>query len=510
MAYISTKHRIENRCHVIIPDPHSHPQHDNRRADYAGCFIRDTKPDTVIVLGDTADMPSLCVAANTPVTKADLTECRADELLIGDKVLGFYKGSKYWHLTTGEVTNNLLFTTAGYSVETSHGTIEVAAGHQFLASPEDAPDRFIPVEKLKAGVHKIRYTYEPIPADTLLESERGYLQGFLDGEGYFGNGRLTWSQNDGPVADHVLSLVEKLGVTVSFYHEARRPKLKHYYVKGSSYESIKVLAYVRPIRLLPKLLEFIPDRAVMSWCEHTDATVLAVRQLNTPIQVVGLETTCSTYVSAGLLSHNCSYDRGTKAFQGRTYKADVEAHYDFQERLWAPSRQAKKRLPRRVTLIGNHEQRIDRAIQIQPELEGVISYNDLNLNRWYTDVVHYDGATPGSIEIDGVTYAHYLVSGISGRPIYGEHHGYSLLAKNHSSCTVGHSHTLDYCIRTRADGSKIMGLSAGVFVDYRPSFAGSATNLWNSCVIKKTFIKPGVYDIEIVSLEKLRKEYGNA
>lgn len=206
----------------------------------------------------------------------------------------------------------------------------------------------------------------------------------------------------------------------------------------------------------------------------------------------------------------CSYDRGTKAFQGRTYKADVEAHYDFQERLWAPSRQAKKRLPRRVTLIGNHEQRIDRAIQIQPELEGVISYNDLNLNRWYTDVVHYDGATPGSIEIDGVTYAHYLVSGISGRPIYGEHHGYSLLAKNHSSCTVGHSHTLDYCIRTRADGSKIMGLSAGVFVDYRPSFAGSATNLWNSCVIKKTFIKPGVYDIEIVSLEKLRKEYGNA
>lgn len=516
MSVIRVKRKVESvkfkegTVHVVLPDPHSHPQHDNRRADYAGCFIRDTKPDTVIVLGDTADMPSLCVERSTPITKADLTTCRADELLIGDSVLGFYKGDKYWHLTAGTVTNNLLFKAVGYLVRTTHGDVKVAAGHQFLASPKDAPDRFISVEKLRPGVHTIRYTYSPLNADTLSEEERGYLKGFLDGEGYFGDGRLTWSQNDGPIADYVKQLMQRLDVPVRYYEESSRPRLKHYYIQGSSYNSMKVLAYIRPIRLLPKLLESIEGRSVMSWCDHTDALVLSVEPIEESVDVVGLETTCSTYVSSGLLSHNCSYDRGTKAFQGRTYKADVEAHYDFQERLWAPSRQAKKRMPRRVTLIGNHEQRIDRAIQIQPELEGVISYKDLNLDRWYTDVVHYDGATPGSIEIDGVTYAHYLVSGISGRPIYGEHHGYSLLAKNHSSCTVGHSHTLDYCIRTRADGSKIMGLSAGVFVDYRPSFAGSASNLWNSCVIKKTFIKPGVYDIEVVSLEKLRKEYGNA
>lgn len=203
----------------------------------------------------------------------------------------------------------------------------------------------------------------------------------------------------------------------------------------------------------------------------------------------------------------CSHNRGTKSFQGRTYAAGIAAHNEFQDRLWSTVKEAKKRLPRRVTLIGNHEQRIDRAIQVQPELEGVVSYGDLQLDHWYNDVVHYEGATPGSIEIDGVTYAHYLVSGISGRPISGEHHAHSLLTKHHSSCTVGHSHVLDYCIRTRADGSKIMGLSAGVFVDFRPSFAGSANNLWNSCLIKKTFIQPGMYDLEVVSLDRLRKEY---
>lgn len=205
----------------------------------------------------------------------------------------------------------------------------------------------------------------------------------------------------------------------------------------------------------------------------------------------------------------CSYDRGRKSFQGRTYKADIEAHHDFQEKLWSTVKAAKKRLPYRVALIGNHEERINRAIELQPELEGVISYADLSLDSWYDDVVHYEGSTPGSVEIDGVTYAHYLVSGISGRPVSGEHPGYSLLAKQHSSCTVGHSHLLDICSRTRADGRKIIGLSAGAFVDYRPSFAGQSVKLWWSGLIKKTFLAPGVYDIEAVSIDRLKKEYGS-
>lgn len=205
----------------------------------------------------------------------------------------------------------------------------------------------------------------------------------------------------------------------------------------------------------------------------------------------------------------CSYDRGTKSFHGRTYKADIDAHADFQERLWHKVRAAKKRLPRRVTLIGNHEQRIHRAIQVQPELEGVISYGDLDLHRWYTDVVHYDGATPGSIEIDGVTYGHYLVSGVAGRPLSGEHHAYSLLTKHYSSATVGHSHLFDYCVRTRADKDKLMGLVAGCYVDYTASFAGAAQGLWSAGIAVKTFIAPGSYDLQWISIDRLKKEYGS-
>jgi hypothetical protein len=208
------------------------------------------------------------------------------------------------------------------------------------------------------------------------------------------------------------------------------------------------------------------------------------------------------------MSSLCTYDRGKKSFQGRTYKADILAHSDFQDRLWSTVRSAKKRMPHRITLIGNHEQRIERAIEVQPELEGQISYADLELDHWYDTVVPYTGSTPGTIDCDGVTYAHYLVSGIAGRPISGEHHAYSILSKKFASCTVGHSHLLDYCVRTQVDGRRLQGLVAGCYQEHDSAFAGEANKLWWRGVIIKRNVEDGTYDPQFVSLDTLRKEYG--
>lgn len=203
-----------------------------------------------------------------------------------------------------------------------------------------------------------------------------------------------------------------------------------------------------------------------------------------------------------------SYDKGKRSFQGRTYQADINAHLDFQDKLWSTVRQSKKKLPQRYTLHGNHEQRIDRAIEVQPELDGVISYSDLELDNWYDVVVPYQGSTPGQISIDGITYAHYIVAGISGRPIGGEHHAHSLLAKNHSSCIVAHSHLFDYCQRTRADGQKIIGVVAGCYIDYDMDFAGNACRLWDSGVLILDNVSNGTFDIQRVSLDTIEKCYG--
>jgi hypothetical protein len=203
-----------------------------------------------------------------------------------------------------------------------------------------------------------------------------------------------------------------------------------------------------------------------------------------------------------------SYDKGRKVFQGRSYAADVASHGDFQERLWDTVRKAKRKLPRRVTLIGNHEQRIERALDIQPELEGTISYNDLQLERYYDEVVYYNGRSPGSIEIDGVHYSHFMVSGVMGQPIGGEHQAYSLLSKHHASCTVGHSHTYDACVRTTASGRKIYGLVAGCYIDYDSDWAGQSKRLWWSGVFVKRGVTNGQYDLEAISIDRLKREYG--
>lgn len=203
-----------------------------------------------------------------------------------------------------------------------------------------------------------------------------------------------------------------------------------------------------------------------------------------------------------------SYDKGTKAAVGRTYRADIDAHLDFNEKLWDVVRRQKRKMPRRIFCVGNHEQRIEKAVNSQPELENTISMKDLRLEDYYDDVVYYEGGTPGIIRVDGIHYAHYFVSGVLGRPIGGEHQASALINKQLVSCTQGHTHTLDFSVRSQPDGSKLMGLVCGVFQDYNSPWAGKLNNIWwRGCVVKRN-VDDGQYDPEFVSLSSLEKEFG--
>lgn len=205
----------------------------------------------------------------------------------------------------------------------------------------------------------------------------------------------------------------------------------------------------------------------------------------------------------------CSYDKGSRAYVGRTYRQDIDSHLDAQERIWKPLKKRKKRLPRRVVLHGNHENRIARALDMSHELEGTISFRDLEFEKYYDEVVPYTGTTPGTINIDGVSYAHYFISGVMGRPIGGQHPAASLNSKLHCSATSGHLHLADWSTSTRVDGKRINGLFCGTFqeVDSTESWAGEAANLWWSGVVVKDNVEDGNYDVRFISIDSLRKEY---
>ena len=142
-----------------------------------------------------------------------------------------------------------------------------------------------------------------------------------------------------------------------------------------------------------------------------------------------------------------SYDKGKRSFHGKSYKKDLDAHLDFQERLWAPIKATKKKLPHRVFLEGNHENRIERALDLSPELAGTIGFGDFLFDKYYDEVVRYDGGLPGIYKRDGILFAHFFPTGVSGRPIGGERPAHMLLAKNGMSSIAAHSHTVDVATR---------------------------------------------------------------
>lgn len=204
-----------------------------------------------------------------------------------------------------------------------------------------------------------------------------------------------------------------------------------------------------------------------------------------------------------------TYDKGKRSFQGRNYKADIEAHLDAQERTFAPIRRLKKKLPYSIFFEGNHEHRITRAIDLSPELDGAMSFRDLKLDEYYDEVVMYSGGTPGIKLIDGVTYAHYFVGGIAGRPLGGIHAGYAIATKKFSSATCGHSHLFDTSWHVDLAGRSVIGTVVGCFQDYTNDWAGEIGSLWNRGVVVKRNVCNGGYDLQWISIETLKKEYGS-
>lgn len=206
-----------------------------------------------------------------------------------------------------------------------------------------------------------------------------------------------------------------------------------------------------------------------------------------------------------------SFDKGKASFHGASYEKDVNAGLDFLDRMWHPIKKSKRKRPHSVFLEGNHCHRIKKVLEYQPELAGDrfgVSYSNLQLKDYHNEVVYYQGQTPGIYTCEGVSFAHYMVSGLMGRPIGGEHHASSLLAKNHCSCVVAHSHTVDWSVRSSPTGNRIMGLVAGVYQDYESSWAGNVNHLWWSGLVYLRGVEGGTYDPEFISIEALRREYG--
>ena len=204
-------------------------------------------------------------------------------------------------------------------------------------------------------------------------------------------------------------------------------------------------------------------------------------------------------------------EKGSKRFEGQRYANDIAAVQKGMELLLGPLRRFNAKAardhkttyhPRLVMLMGNHEDRITRAINHDPaHLEGIISLDDLRYAEWGWEVI--DFLKP--INIDGIVYSHYFCSGIKGRAIT---RAQTLLTKKHMSCIAGHLQGRDIAYGQRADGATITALIAGSFYQHEEEYLNNQTNNhWRGLYILHE-VRDGNFDEMPVSLEYLKGRYG--
>ncbi len=209
----------------------------------------------------------------------------------------------------------------------------------------------------------------------------------------------------------------------------------------------------------------------------------------------------------------CSYDKGKASFEGRRYQEDIRSGVEAQERFNAPidqynrSRSNGKRakyIPRKLSLIGNHEIRIERAVEEDAVLKGTISLDDLQFRQHGWEVHRF----LNPVNVDGIFYSHYFSSGRMGFPIAGEYIAANCLKKKFVSTTCAHSHILDFAVRTSISGNLLQGLVAGCWFEHNMDWTTPEVNsmYWRGICICHDVVD-GRYDLEIISLDKIKKEY---
>lgn len=207
------------------------------------------------------------------------------------------------------------------------------------------------------------------------------------------------------------------------------------------------------------------------------------------------------------------YDKGTKKMEGRTYQADLDISNEAWKILNDPielhnavKRRKKEKIwtPRKIITLGNHEDRITRAINHNPQLEGILSLEKLEFEKYGWEVIPY--LQP--IWIDNIAYAHYFYNPLTSKPFSGENILLRIKTLSHSF-SMGHQQVLQYGLRNTNKGPQ-HGLVAGSSYLHPEDYLGPQGNAhWRGIVVKHQ-VKNGSYDPMFVSLEYLCQRYENS
>ena len=166
-----------------------------------------------------------------------------------------------------------------------------------------------------------------------------------------------------------------------------------------------------------------------------------------------------------------SYDKSTLSAEGRRVQLDIEAGDEGLAILQQYIDDVPEYNPRKVVTLGNHEDRIDRFVSINPEFQGFLGTERLAFNDYGWEVVPF--LKP--ISICGINFVHYLANTMTGRPLGGS--ALSRLKQVGESYVMGHQQVFDYAERPlQLSGRKQLGIIVGACYNHDEGYKGYQGN----------------------------------
>lgn len=197
-----------------------------------------------------------------------------------------------------------------------------------------------------------------------------------------------------------------------------------------------------------------------------------------------------------------SYDKGQLSAEGRRVSEDIAAGDAGIRIIESYIGKVKGYNPRKVVTLGNHEERIDRFVQHNPEFQGLIGSDKLAFAEHGWEV--YPFLTP--VQICGINFVHFVQNGMTGKPLGGT--VMTRLKNVGESFVMGHQQVLDHCLRyLPLSGRAQIGVIVGACYEHNEGYKGVQGNHhFRGCVMLYE-CQDGYAMVKPVTLKHMQEVY---
>lgn len=274
----------------------------------------------------------VCVAPETRVLMGDLSWRAAGELQAGDDILAFDEENpgaardglraptRYRRWRHSKVVAAPRVKLPCYRLTFDDGTTVIASeDHCWLAGSHKTGAggrgwRWVKTKSLVCNRKTQRSWVLKLAAVASRRDdwETGWIAGLFDGEGSVvrnaSTPRICVSQNPGAVLERAEAWLTANGFD---YERSDAKKCVRLTLRGGLREQMRFLMLARPVRLLRRFLELVPECSL--YARSHSAVGLVSKEYLGEREVVALATSTKTFVAEGLASHNCNFWRAVTA-----------------------------------------------------------------------------------------------------------------------------------------------------------------------------------------------------